>query len=242
MAGHEVVCVENGAAAVEKAADGDYDVILMDVRMPVMNGLTATRRIRELPAPRGQVPVMAVTAQGFAQQIDLCRRAGMNGHIIKPFKQAVLLASIEDIATMSHDRPAALATPGSETEPDSDVAQDVEAANREQPHKLFDRAAFEEITRSLSADELTEHMRHLVSRCESLSHDLGASTTPGRARELVEQTHGIAGGAGTFGFLSLAAAARQFEVAAETEAPGIADAADQLAAALNASIPIMRRQ
>ena len=97
--GHEVVCVDNGAAAVEAAADGDFDVILMDVRMPGMNGLEATRLIRALPAPRGAVRVVAVTAQAFAQQIEICRQAGMDGHVSKPFTQAVLLAAVEKAAT-----------------------------------------------------------------------------------------------------------------------------------------------
>jgi two-component system sensor histidine kinase/response regulator len=95
VVGHEVVCLDNGAAAVEAAATGDFDVILMDVRMPGMNGLEATRRIRTLPPPRGNVRIVAVTAHAFAQQIETCRQAGMDGHVAKPFNQAELLAALE---------------------------------------------------------------------------------------------------------------------------------------------------
>ena len=228
-AGHEVVCVENGAAALEAAAAGDYDAILMDVRMPVMNGLEATRRIRELPAPRGQVPVVAVTAQAFSQQIELCREAGMDGHVAKPFKQNVLLAALEDIVSRP-DRPLPAAQ------------MRVTAANAKPELPLFDRAMFEAITNSLPAVELAEHMQTLVTRCEALSRELNAPGMLDFAEDLVEDAHRLAGGAGTFGFLSLAAVARQFEVAAETAAPDIAAVADQFAIAINASIPIMRRQ
>jgi CheY-like chemotaxis protein len=228
--GHEVVCVDNGAAALEAAGAGDYDVILMDVRMPVMNGLEATRRIRELPAPRGQVPVVAVTAQAFAQQIEMCREAGMGGHVAKPFKQNVLLATVENIASML-DRP-----------PSANSPPRVAAADPEPEFPLFDRAMFEEITSSLSAAELTEHLGTLVTRCEALLLGLNAPGMPDHAAELVEETHRLAGGAGTFGFLSLAAAAREFEVAADSGASDVTAAADRIATEIKLSIPIISQQ
>ena len=70
---YEVTCLDNGAAAVAVASCENFDVILMDVRMPEMDGLEATRRVRKLPAPYGQVPVIALTAQAFAEQIAECR-------------------------------------------------------------------------------------------------------------------------------------------------------------------------
>ena len=230
IAGHEVVCVENGAAALEAAAAGDYDVILMDVRMPVMNGLEATRRIRELPAPRGQIPVVAVTAQAFAQQIEMCHEAGMDGHVTKPFKQSVLLATLENLASM-RDRPSP-----------ANSRPRVAVANAEWEFPLFDRAVFEDITNCLSAAELAEHVQTLITRCEVLSRKLNAPGMPDHARELVEEAHSLAGGAGTFGFLSLADVARQFEVAAESGAPDIAAAADLLAIEINVSMPIISQQ
>jgi CheY-like chemotaxis protein len=93
-AGHEVVCVADGVAAVTAAALEDFDVIFMDVRMPGMNGLEATRQIRKLPGTRGKPRIVAVTAQAFAEQIALCREAGMDDHLAKPFKQAMLLAAL----------------------------------------------------------------------------------------------------------------------------------------------------
>jgi len=96
--GHEVVCANNGAKAVELAAANDFDVVLMDVRMPIMDGLEATRRIRALATRRGRVQIVALTAQAFVEQVQECRRAGMDNHLTKPFSLETLLAAVVDAA------------------------------------------------------------------------------------------------------------------------------------------------
>lgn len=92
--GHVVTSAEDGAQAVAVAASADFDVILMDVRMPVMDGLEATRRIRVLEGERGRVPIVAMTAQAFTDQIAECHKAGMNSHLAKPFDPDTLLAVV----------------------------------------------------------------------------------------------------------------------------------------------------
>lgn len=84
-AGHEVTTAENGTAAITAAAAADFDIVLMDVRMPGMDGLEATRRIRALSGSRGMVPIIALTAQAFAEQMEQCHEAGMDSHLTKPF-------------------------------------------------------------------------------------------------------------------------------------------------------------
>jgi PAS domain S-box-containing protein len=94
-AGHNVVSATGGAEAVAAAGRADYDAVLMDVRMPGVDGLEATRRIRALEGSRGLVPVVALTAQAFGEQIEDCRRAGMSGHLVKPFALDTLLSALE---------------------------------------------------------------------------------------------------------------------------------------------------
>jgi PAS domain S-box-containing protein len=89
-AGHEVDFADGGFAGVERAGEADYDVILMDVRMPDLDGLDATRRIRSLAGARGRVPIVALTAQAFADQVAACRLAGMDVHLGKPFTRKSL--------------------------------------------------------------------------------------------------------------------------------------------------------
>ena len=89
--------VENGALAVEKFKTGNYDLILMDVQMPVMNGFEATRRIREIEKSEGgktRIPIIAMTASLLKSEVDNCYDAGMDNYIPKPYKSEELIAPI----------------------------------------------------------------------------------------------------------------------------------------------------
>ncbi|MBI1197151.1 MAG: response regulator [Phenylobacterium sp.] len=90
--------VESGPEAIEAVSTGGYDLVLMDVNMPGMDGLEATRRIRGLPAPAGETPILALTADVMRQQRQAYVAAGMNGMTPKPFSPAQLLAEIARIA------------------------------------------------------------------------------------------------------------------------------------------------
>ena len=89
--------VENGAQAVEAWRAGDWDLILMDVQMPVMDGPTAATAIRaeETDTPRPRTPIIALTANVMTQQIEAYRQAGMDQSVAKPIEIQALLAAIE---------------------------------------------------------------------------------------------------------------------------------------------------
>ncbi len=88
MLGASVECAENGAEALRIFRDspaGTFDLIFMDIQMPVMNGLTATGAIRALPREDSKtIPIIAMSANAFVEDIRACRRAGMNAHVPKP--------------------------------------------------------------------------------------------------------------------------------------------------------------
>ena len=88
--GASVVCAEDGEKALqlfEKSTPGDFNVILMDVNMPVMNGLEATRAIRKLDRKDAQeIPIIAMSANAFAEDVQESLKAGMNAHLTKPIE------------------------------------------------------------------------------------------------------------------------------------------------------------
>lgn len=88
--GHEVTIAENGALALSAVQSGSYDLIYMDVSMPVMDGLTATQKIRALGAHYLSLPIIAMTAQAMAGDREKCLAAGMNSFISKPVDRALL--------------------------------------------------------------------------------------------------------------------------------------------------------
>jgi PAS domain S-box-containing protein len=92
--GVAVEAVTDGAQAVEAAAGGGFDLILMDVHMPVLDGLDATRAIRSFAGAAGQIPIIALTANVQPDQVERCRQAGMDDHVGKPIEVGELLRVI----------------------------------------------------------------------------------------------------------------------------------------------------
>jgi CheY-like chemotaxis protein len=97
MLGHEVEIASNGQIAVEKYVCGNYSLIFMDCQMPVMDGYTATRKIRriELETNSQRVPIIALTAGSNQDDKDLCHNAGMDGYVTKPFSISDIKSNIE---------------------------------------------------------------------------------------------------------------------------------------------------
>ncbi|MDX1780047.1 MAG: response regulator [Thalassovita sp.] len=93
--GHNVIAVENGRDAFDKVATTDFDVVFMDVHMPDMDGLEATRRIRKLPSERAGTFVVALTASVMEQDVLDCREAGMDDFLSKPLSSAAIAKSLE---------------------------------------------------------------------------------------------------------------------------------------------------
>ena len=98
-AGMELEWAENGKICVEKlqsSEPGTYDAILMDVRMPIMNGYEATREIRALNHPDAQnIPIIAMTADAFSEDIQKCLESGKNAHTAKPINLDEVLSLLK---------------------------------------------------------------------------------------------------------------------------------------------------
>jgi len=108
--GHRTQIVGNGAQAVAALESGEFDLILMDVRMPEMSGPEATRAIRRMEGPKARIPVLAVTADALKEHVADYRAAGMDGCVTKPIDQRELLLAINEVLDEAIHVPAA---PGS---------------------------------------------------------------------------------------------------------------------------------
>jgi two-component system sensor histidine kinase/response regulator len=114
---HELTFVENGAAAVEQRRVNHFDIIMMDMQMPVMDGLTATKIIRQMERERNwpPIPIVALTANASPDDIEKSWEAGCDGHLTKPVKRARVLRVLEEYLGTERVAPTpAAATPARE--------------------------------------------------------------------------------------------------------------------------------
>jgi CheY-like chemotaxis protein len=104
--GHDVVVVADGLQALAAVQERSFDLVLMDMQMPVMDGMEAARRIRGLETAVRNTPIVALTANVMADQIASCREAGMNDHLAKPIDRDQLRQIIATWAARADSSPS----------------------------------------------------------------------------------------------------------------------------------------
>ena len=185
--GHQVEIAKNGLDAVAMVKAADFDLVLMDVHMPIMDGLQATRLIRAMPPDRRDVPVVALTANVMAAEQEKCLGAGMNDVLMKPVEWDQMRAVLHRYGPRGETVPG----PG-ERGPES-----------------FDAAIFERLAALLPPARLRSHVRQLRSDVRAL-----AAAGPGSApKALGEAAHKIVSQAGMVGLTRLSRLAAGLEQA-----------------------------
>ena len=96
--------VENGRLAVEAMEAEDFDLVLMDLHMPEMDGLSATQAIRAMGGPKSRTPIVAVTAEAMPEQVRKCLAHGMDAHVAKPIRPDVLYGVMDEVLTRAAER------------------------------------------------------------------------------------------------------------------------------------------
>ena len=242
-AGYSVSCVSSGedaVAALAAAPEPPFDAVLMDVMMPGLDGREATRRIRALPGATGRVPVLAVTAGAFPEDIEACRAAGMDAHLAKPIERGALLAALESLVAPRPGAPSRRSgggrggdTPGG----GALEAAGAEAAPSPAALPVLARAAAAMIVvpgldrrASLAlAGEFVEEITAAAAILGGLADDAGPA--------FLQPAHRLAGAAATLGAERLAWAARRLHSAATAAAaPGHAAARREDPAALRREV------
>ena len=198
--GCHVEIAEDGARAVEMALAGDYDLILMDIQMPRMDGVEATRRIRSSQGPRARVPIIAVTAHAMATEREAYLTAGLDDYLSKPFKPAALREIVARWTGESREAPSPAAASGKATLERVDVDRINDLAEAISP----------EVLRGLFATWVA-NTTECVERISGL-----AEARDGK--ELSAEAHKLAGSAGNFGALRLERLARDLEKACRADA------------------------
>lgn len=216
--GHTVEVAVNGSEAVAMAGAGDYDIILMDIRLPDFDGVEAARRIRALEdAVRAQVPILALTANVFADDIRSYREAGMDGVVAKPIQaDQFRTAMVEVVGTQgaSHARQAESPDKTSSPAPEEPAQRAEEGWTAETP---LDEGFIAERLQTLGPDSFNTILklgrRGVIAALDELEAALDCDGDDGTA--LARAAHKLAGAASNFGFAGLFSLGRAIEHAAE---------------------------
>jgi signal transduction histidine kinase/DNA-binding NarL/FixJ family response regulator len=191
-AGMEVDQAPDGFQAIERltqAPDGTYDLVLMDMMMPVLDGLEATRRLRAMPR-FAALPIVAMTANAGLEDAKRCEQAGMNAHLAKPINEGILWS------TLARFLPAG---PPSEAESEPGEA-------------LFDPDSLRELRDLTSQERFDALLTQLIDDCEARGRRIAELARRGEVADLRKEVHDLisnAGNAGLDRLVTLGQALRQ---------------------------------
>ena len=197
--GHSLVHAANGREALEAGAREAFDLILMDVQMPEMDGFEATRRIREAEQATGyHTPIAAMTAHAMAGDRQRCLAAGMDYYLSKPLIKAELVALLERIPRRQK-RPGEVASPSaSNGNRPPDALQPLERESSPKALPIFSR---EKLLDELDGDEIL--MRRMISLFQEntprLLDDIRGSIARRASGDLARSAHALRNSLGTFG-------------------------------------------
>ncbi|MEZ4364547.1 MAG: response regulator [Kofleriaceae bacterium] len=214
-AGHRVDLVATGLEAIEAVRRFPYDLVLMDMQMPEVDGIDATVAIRKLHGARAQIPIIALTANALQSDRDRCLTAGMNDHLPKPFDKGILLEKVRrwgEEGVVLHGTRAGMTRPmpmdGAERAPAS-ASSPPALSRREREARL--RESFEEQSRELADlgdlifDLATDFHGTVASQMAALRGARDRADLP----ELIRVVHVLIGASGSLGFRDLSNLGRQ---------------------------------
>jgi len=209
-AGHEVDVVENGHQAVDAVRRTDYDLVLMDIQMPELDGVGATKEIRALAAPKCAVPIIAMTANAMAGAREKYLDAGMDDYIPKPVHGESLLAKLAQMGPNTQRKPSQLPA----------EASSARAPARSERHKdtptalqVFDLAKIAKIETVLPPSEVRSllflYMKETGNQLASIiEHNTAADFS-----RIADEAHALVSAAGNIGAEQVSSLARSLEQA-----------------------------
>jgi PAS domain S-box-containing protein len=181
--GHEVEEAHDGQEGVAMATRRTYDLVLMDISMPVLDGVEATRMIRAAEGAHRHVPIVALTAHALPEEMDRFRAAGLDDILVKPISRATLASVLErsarDDPHTGADEADALPPPGAD---------------------VIERAQLDELRQSLGDERTSRLVAMFVQETDAVVAEITDPTRPaGNGREIRDKVHRLAGSAAVLG-------------------------------------------
>jgi CheY-like chemotaxis protein/HPt (histidine-containing phosphotransfer) domain-containing protein len=192
--GHRVDSVENGREAVQAVASRHYDLVVMDVMMPEMDGLTATAEIRALPGAAARTPILGLTANAQRADEEACIAAGMDHVATKPISAERLGQAIADVMARA-----------------GRAASGADRAERAVEDAIGDRMALAGLVHDIGETAAVELVRTFVETAPRHLQTLRGLAARGEIMELTRQAHTLAAAARSLGLMGLARACRHLE-------------------------------
>jgi signal transduction histidine kinase/CheY-like chemotaxis protein/HPt (histidine-containing phosphotransfer) domain-containing protein len=191
-AGHKVTLAANGHEAVDAIRHDDFDVVLMDIQMPDLDGVGATREIRAMPAPKGKVPIIAMTANAMPGVKAEYLAAGMNDYVPKPVQPGILFAKLAHL--VPHQR--------------TQVASQNETSDS---RPLLDRSQIALLVKTIGLDAVVDFLALFIEDSTAHLAELKAAEERGDIAAMRGEAHILLSAAGNIGALRMSALARELE-------------------------------
>jgi signal transduction histidine kinase/DNA-binding response OmpR family regulator len=200
-AGHEVTLVDNGEQAVTAVRAGSFDIVLMDVQMPVMDGVQATKEIRALDPPRNGIPIVALTAHAMAGARETYLGHGMSDYLSKPLDATSLFVKLAELTSSKQTTIAAL-----------------QAAQGTAPrHADFDPTQLSALKVHLSKQDVANLVAMFLRQLGEDMTKLGELADARNVEALGRMAHGLAGTASNVGASRVSQLARDIEAACKAK-------------------------
>ena len=222
--GHFVDVVGDGAEAVEAVKKVSYDLILMDIQMPEMDGPTATKVIRQLDRSVARIPIIALTANAMLGQREEYLAAGMDDYVTKPIDRSLLFAAIARVLAYTADRAGPAATEADKAADLAPAASDAQPASngKSPPRKaagaavipLFDNAKLAELRKTFGDTDFLVALGCIPDEGAKCLNQIKAAIGAGDLDAARKAAHSLKGMAGNFGATRLAAISRRIELEA----------------------------
>ncbi len=197
-AGYQSTIVVDGKEVLNEIQNANYNLILMDLSMPVMDGLEATKQIRTLPKYK-KMPIIAMTATALQEEIDMCFQAGMNDYLAKPCRKHELLAMVEKWSSIT------------DTELNDRLSTVSSAALSIEHDNLIDNHILQELANDVSEEMMPEMITLFISETEKRLKIITSAAHRQDLMSIAMESHALKSTAATYGAVHLTTLFTQLE-------------------------------